>query len=200
MMPDNELSSRAVVDDLLAPDISGRPTLLTDYERGGIALQDPSQGLNVREWTAQVVLDDVRVYPSESPGSYTTVITVPGITEISLSFDQNMNPTLAYMVGSQAFLYWYDSVPEMMVTTELDAGVYSPFLAMDDKRDNANRSGTNDILLFYLLNGGLYFRQQRDRFTIEYPLAEGINPAMRIFYAGMAVNLRVKVELRIPLD
>ena len=51
-LPAGGLSSSVVAADLLEPDNWRRPSLLVDYELGGVALNDPSQGLQVQPWVA----------------------------------------------------------------------------------------------------------------------------------------------------
>jgi hypothetical protein len=180
--------------DFLSPDDLGRPTRLTDFERGGIALNDGSQGLDVQDWRVRVVGDDVLIsafpYTSES-----VLITEANIRDISLAFDQNMRPTLAYMVGDAAKLYWYDAALPGQTTTTLAAGVFSPFLAMDDKRAFATSTASNDILLLYLRGSTLYYRQQRERYNTERTLRVFGGPGVSIKRAGMNRGLRFQIEV-----
>jgi hypothetical protein len=197
-LPENILPNTAPPAQMLAPDSFPRPSRLEDYERGGIAVQDPSQGLNVRNWTCDYVDGDVRAYPLGEPGLAEVLFSVADIAELSFSFDQNMRPLVAYMVGPDAFLRWFDPVPNAVVTVALAEGVRSPFLTMDDKRDFATLIGSNDVLLFYLRGGSLYYRQQRERFNTERLLAAGLSDGLIISRAGMNRELRVQVELTEP--
>lgn len=195
-LPGNALPNTAPPARMLAPDSFPRPSLLVDFERGGIAIQDPSQGLDVRDWQADYVGGAVRVYPLGNPVLAQTLFSAAGITELSISFDQNMRPLVAYMVGADAFLWWFDPVPNAVVTTALAAGVRSPALTLDDKRAFATFANLNDVLLFYIRAGGLYYRQQRERFQTERLVGPtDIPDAVFIRRAGMNTQLRVQVEL-----
>ena len=193
MMPGDALDPIGVAVDLLPPDDDGRPSLTEDYEMGGIALNDPSQGLLVQHWRARLDGDDVLVGP-DPYSSESVVITDADITELSLAFDQNMRPTIAYVAAGVTKLYWYDTVPEQHVTTVFNAEDRSPFVTMDDKRAPATLINTNDVLFFYIRGTTLYYRQQRDRFQTERALAT-VGADQFIVKCGMSRALRVQVHL-----
>lgn len=193
-LPGDRLPNTAPPAPLLSPDSLGRQARIIDYERGGIALNDPSQGLDVQDWQARLVGNEIRV----SPAPYTTetvVVTEAGITELSLAFDQNMAPNIAYMALGQAKLYWYDTTLGAQTTTILDADVRSPFLTLDDKRPFATTIGSNDVLLFYIRSNRLCYREQRDRYNNEVTLAWFEGSAVTISKAGMNSANAMQVEL-----
>jgi hypothetical protein len=192
MMPGDVLSSSPVVSTFIGS--RALPiSKLVDYEDGGIAIQDPSKGLLYQRWTALLFR------PGE-PDSYVTLsardvpefvlLELPGLTEISISFDQNMRPCLAYIQDGVSKLYWFDSSAGMMVVTEIGAGIVTPRVTMDDKRYvGSDGYRLNDIILAYVRAGTLYFRKQRERFTIERPLKSGVNPLIKI---GFTRGLRLQ--------
>lgn len=193
-LPGNALSPVAVPSSLLHPDTLGRPSLLMDYELGGIGLQDPSQGLQVQPWRFRVDGSQIKV----GPHPYTTestLLTAVGVTAVSGSFDQNMNPMVAYVLSATARLYWYDSVPASYVTVLLGADVKSPMLTLDDKRPEAGSQNRSDVLLFYVRGSRLCYRQQRDRFQVERTLQWLDGNAATIRKAGMSQGLRVQLEV-----
>lgn len=189
-LPDNVLSTTPVPAPFLVPDDVVRASLLEDFERGGVNLSNPEDGLVVQTWRGFVDGSTVKFESPTWPPS--TVLTDAGITELSMSFDQNMRPMVAYMVGSTAKLYWYDSLIEAHTTTTLAAGITSPTLTHDDKRDG--RTGASDVLLLYILGGQLRYRQQRDRFTVERVLATVPAGTTRLRRVGMNTQLRVQIE------
>ncbi|MGH2551205.1 MAG: hypothetical protein ACRDHN_17605 [Thermomicrobiales bacterium] len=139
---------------------------MTDYEMGGEALNDPSSGLQVKVWTCTLVGDAVTVTASGVPA--TALFELPGITSVSLSFDQNMRPAVAFIQEGELKLWWFDSAEGEQVFTTFDGE--QPKIRLDDKRHTQN--GTSDLLLAYVRHDGLYFREQRDRFLNEYFLAD----------------------------
>ncbi len=160
--------------------------LLMDYENGGIALNDPSEGLNYQKWILRYFPDteDMVVNAANSPP--TILFNRPDITEISLAFDQNMNPFVAFVQAGTAVFWWWDTALGQTVFTNLPGGSRSPRCCIDDKRDD--RSGTSDIILCYINNDILYERMERERYTIERTLQ---NPFTHPDSGLTAVLLRV---------
>lgn len=191
MIPGGRLSTTSVPADYFTPDDRDPPDFLTDYELGGIALSDPSEGLQVLEWTVRYDGVTGNVMLSAPSVAETVIFTEPAITEISLAFDQNMRPFFAYVQAGRAKFRWYDTDAGRNVVTELSAGDRNPRCCMDDKRDMQVSQGANDIILAYVRADKLYYRQQRDRYETEYLLAEEI-PAPILLRVGMAKNYRLQ--------
>jgi len=200
------ISSLPMVAHFLPPD-DLENTLLLDRENGGIALNDTSEGLNYQEWilryapsTGDITIDAANTTPS-------VVFNLPDITEISLAFDQNMNPFVAYVAAGVAKYYWWDPSPNDYVHVALPANSRCPRCCMDDKGDNAAGYGWSDIILCYVTDDVLYERHQRDRFTDPRTLQ---NPFLHPDYELPAVLIRVgmnkgnrlqwKCDLLNPLD
>lgn len=170
MIPENRLSSTNLPWLYLSPDQLD-PEPLEDWELGGVALNDPSEGLEYQVWRAHLrigVNNIGNVWLSADNHPESLLFTRDGVTEISLTFDQNMNPFIAFMQNGEAWYWWYDTAIGEQVFTQLPTGCYSPKAAMDDKR--YRQVGDSDIILGYVRDGGLYYRMQRDRFLIEYDL------------------------------
>jgi hypothetical protein len=193
MLPDNALSSRPVAGEFLLPDDQVPMPELTDRELGGVALNNASQGLKVKVWTITVSGANVRITPAG--GSASTLFVQPGIEEIALAFDQNMHPAVAYTVGGRLYLRWYDATLGTNVTVAFGAA-RNPKLTLDDKRDSATIAGTSDVILAYLKGGALYYRQQRDRFTVERLLLAGIGLSQKLLGIGMSRRWRLQFEIR----
>lgn len=162
---------------------------LVDYEMGGVALNDPSQGLSVKEWTIYLVGDDVTV--SAEGVTPTVLFSGANITELSLTFDQNMQPVVAYVQAAEARLYWFDSAIPGFTSTVIP-GAISPRVALDEKRPLLILS--SDVILGYVKDDNLYFRAQRDRYLIEYLLKTDVNATL--VTVGMTTNYRFKFKLR----
>lgn len=187
MIPNNALSSLPVIAPFLER-VNDPKVPLVDYEMGGAALNDPSQGLRVKTWEAYVAGNTVYIKADDVPA--TALFSASNIQEISLAFDQNMNPAIAYLQGGVAYLWWYDAtVPGYATLTFPDAT--TPRVTLDDKRPVLINS--SDIILAYVKNNHLYFRAQRDRFTVEYLLKTDVNA--RLISIGMARNYRLKFKL-----
>lgn len=186
-IPDERLSTETVWAPFLSPDDRVVEDM-EDWERGGIAVSDPSQGLRVQDWRCFYEAGWIQVAPEG--GAATPVLEVADVTQLSFAFDQNMRPQLAFTAGGAAFLYWYDTVVEGYAITELPGAAW-PRLALDDKR--STQTGASDVVLAYLQDGNLYARQQRDRYGVAYLLAEGVTGRLRNM--GMNEKQRLQWEL-----
>ena len=198
-IPEHRLSTEVVEDEFISPDERNR-YLLIDYEKGPIALNDNSAGVAYQSWTMSYNpgTGEMTITP-ETTGSPLVVLVVANVSQLSFAFDQNAHVSVAYTANGLPYLYWFDSVAGDWVTDLLDAGVTTPTLTMDDKR--ITQSNSNDILLWYTkqqpdLTWMLYTREQRDRFTIEYPM--GVSEPY-IYKCGMHRGLRVQVTTQAGL-
>lgn len=168
MLPQNVLSTDTIPAAFTPPrDIP--KTALEDFELGGVAVGDASQGLAVKTWRA--FIDSGTFIKLEAfDVSAQVVIADTDITEVSLAFDQLMQPCLAYVAAGQAKLYWWDSEAIQFQTTNLPVGAITPRVCLDDKR--TSQSQANDVILAYVKTGKLYVRNQRDRFDTDYELSD----------------------------
>jgi len=144
--------------------------LTESREKGGIGLSDPSAGLWYQNWVATYngATSNVEIEAPNSPIS--TLFNQPNLTELSLAFDQNMKPFIAFVESNIAKFWWYDTDIENTTISTLPAGSLTPRCCLDDKR--LHRDGTSDIILCYIHNGALKKRIQRERYTIEYTVVD----------------------------
>lgn len=178
MMSNNEISSQDIHSDFILP--SRRDPLL-DYEFGGVAIGDVSQGLKAKLWTC--IYEDNKIKVGYD-NNFQTLLTVQGVTALSLAFDINMRPLVTYIVNSKCHLWWYDSSAASQVTTDFGSNIQFPQLSLDDNRQP--QTANADVIFAYLKNSHLYMRIQRERFQIEHKLAQ----AKRLVQIGMMANLR----------
>jgi hypothetical protein len=171
----------------LAPDNAAYDRLL-DFELGGNALSDPSQGLMGHTWSCRAVGDSIQLRRDSDAWAELLTFTTP--YEIGFTFDQNMRPLVAIATRSKHLsLYWYDPVVGAYTVTSLGTG-RCPRMTMDDKRPFANQY--SDAILGYIHGKNLMYRQQRDRFLIEYPVLADVPGHARLKQLGMCSNLRVQ--------
>lgn len=181
MLPNNILSSRVISASFLAPrentrlsEIDGR----NDVHYGGIALNDPSYGIIYQLWTATLsITGDVLLEATNTP-RYTLLAGVNAVW-VALAFDQNARVFVAYATAEGvASYYWYDTTIPGYTTSILPGSVPRVFASLDDSR--IAESASADIILAYIRAGELYFRQQRDRFGVEYALTPVSNLLVQI--------------------
>ncbi|NCC40475.1 MAG: hypothetical protein EOM21_13665 [Gammaproteobacteria bacterium] len=195
MIPGNALSTSLAVAPVIPPDDLFdwcRPR--TDWEFGGVAVGDPTQGFQVYHWRVRAqgtdAVLDVPDQPSIEP--VTLFTSTYSIAEIGLSFDQNMNPSIAYYENGRAKFWYFNTDTSQREILLLPEGSISPRCFMDDKRPT--QTGSSDILLLYLRDGALYYRQQRDRYLTERWLRDTPD-AIGIARCGMTYGKRVQIEL-----
>lgn len=189
MLPDNTSSSIAIGGVYLPPD--DRVTSpLVDYESGGMALLDASAGMFARVWKAWLQGTDVWLQPEG--GEAVLLFQEVDITEIALAFDQNMRWAMAYIKQGTLHLRWFDPQINDHIVSTFAQGV-NPKMALDDKR--TAQLGNSDIILAYIRDSTLYYRQQRDRFGIERVLRTNLFTGTRLKGIGMNKNLRLQFEL-----
>ncbi|USD19956.1 hypothetical protein MJO52_12795 [Microbulbifer variabilis] len=193
MLPDNQLSSQAVPTAFIGG--AALPVRhIIDYERGGIAIQDTSRGLDYQTWRVRILNDGKAIVLDAQQVAASTVISGTNITEVSLAFDQNMRPVIAYVESGTAKLYWYDSSQAQQVTTSWP-GIITPRVSLDEKRPLQQQA--SDVIFAYLKNGNLYHRRQRDRYGSEYLLASNVN-SPGLVKIGMSRNFRLQFLLKSP--
>jgi hypothetical protein len=188
-LPSTTLSSTSIPASWTNPYQRSRTNPLIDYEIGGIGIQQPGQGLNIRVWKGYYEAGKIYVTPEEG-GPITEVLSAANVTEIGLTFDQNMRPTVCYVDDDGLKLFWYDSTIPGMTTTTFPNAI-SGMVRLDDKR--TLQSATSDILFVYLEDGKLKFRQQRERFQVEYIIKD--TSAERVIQVGMNTKWRIQFQL-----
>lgn len=192
MMPDNVLSTETIQGRFIPPDdiITDE---LTDYEMGGIAIQDPSQGLMVQPWIGFWKPEDSTVYirPVESPTNIALFVE-PNVIEFSFTFDQNMRwVTATRTADKKVKLRWFDATVAAYVISEF-TNIDTFKLCLDDKREIQTQAGVSDVIFTYIKANSLYWRVQRDRYMTEYYGINAIPGNVRITNFGMASNWRLQ--------
>ncbi|MGI2045933.1 hypothetical protein [Shewanella oncorhynchi] len=117
---------------------------------------------------------------------------VDNVKRLSATFDQLGRPMVFYetLLG-ELRLYWFDPVNVENTTTVFGNGSY-PFSTFDIRWDTSNPRSDN--MLFYIRDGGIYYRLQRDRYNIEHATPV-INGAI-LLEADMTVDYRLQLLYR----
>lgn len=196
MLPDNSLSSKLVRAPFQYPDRVVRTSLLEDYEMGGIALSDPSQGHEYQAWRCHWRYDWAVVLKALKTGQESVMFYSPDVFELAFTFDQNMRWACATQSRTGQFQFrWYDTAVGTYVTTELE-GVTAFHCTLDDKRPVPVQLGNSDTILTYLKGSSLYFRAQRERFSVEHQLADDLPLDLVLTNFGMNDRLRLQWRFR----
>lgn len=186
MIPQDRLSTVTIVAAFRNELPYGNP--LQAYEMGGVGLSDPSQGIELKPWLLRydVASGDFLVGADDVPE--TVLFNRPDVTQISLAFDRNMSPVVSFTQAGQAkFWFFEDLIPAFVFwETELGTAV-DPHVCHDDKRFYSD--GISDVILSYVRDNNLYYRQQRDRYLVERQLYSGVSG---LGYVGMNKALRLQ--------
>lgn len=193
MIPDGVLSTTPIISNSIYPRSAIKQDLI-DFDYGPVDITDTSQGLLVKVWKGEYNSQNQVVYSADGVNSQ-VVITVPNIKELSITFDQNGRPSVAYWDGTNSYLYWYNTVDAAFETLQLPASSYNPRVVLDDKR-NFNLANS-DLLLCYIRGSNLYIRYQRERFLTEHTLAN-IGGFSRLSNIGMGSRNRVEFYIQQP--
>jgi hypothetical protein len=189
--PQNVVSTVPVESAFLLPD-SADILLFESRERGGVAVGDGTQGRQVADWLASISFDGATINIQRTDGGAVTAFVTGGvnITEVSVSFDSNMNPSCAYRENGVVKFKWYNTLTALFQTdTYIDVTSFK--VSADDKR--IQQSAISDVIFTYMVADVLYWRQQRDRYLVEY--TAGTFPKYRIRRFGMTAVNRMQFEL-----
>lgn len=197
MMPDNSLSLRTVQARFLFPDGINFSSPYQDYEMGGIALQDPSKGLDYWVWYGYWEANDSTVYIQSNLVSLPVpLFTEPDVFEFSFAFDQNMRYVTGVLKTDGTFqLRWYDTLVGGYSITNF-TGIEGFKLTHDDKRAEQIQAGVTDVIFTYIRSNALYFRMQRERYQVEHLLADDLPNNLMVANFGMNERFRLQWRLR----
>lgn len=169
MLPENKLSKDPIDGDFMVPE---KIDELEDYSlhfSSREVIRCYYEGQNIRYSHMGVVYD---------------VLTVPDLTALSFTLDQNLRPLLVYVQNKKTYMYWFNSAIGKMEVKLWGEGYLTPQVALDDLR--IENSSQIDIIFAYIKDENLCIRYQRDRFTTETVLG----PSDRLFQMGALNNHR----------
>lgn len=165
-LPEPLLINEPVTSPFMYPRSKSYP-LIESWELGGVAIGDSSEELTRYNWQAWTDGRTITIKRSDLD-TYHVLLMDDNITEIDFTFDQNMRPCIAYVAGGVSKLYWYDTQQAKQVIDEYPL-ITNPRVSLDDKR--RFNVANSDIIFAYIRDDKLCYRQQRQRFSVEYVLA-----------------------------
>lgn len=208
MLPGNRTyditaSNMQLVAPYLRPDNFAPGSELSDYEMGGLAIQDASQGLQTQVWRGCWNASDSTAYliPNFNCADATPLFVEPGVVEFTFTFDQAMNWVAATRkADNTAKLYWYDTVTETRIVTDY-TDIQSIKLSHDDKRQLQVLQGLTDVIFTYITYSDkrIRYRTQRERYLTEWLASNVQYPSRsRIQQFGLteAFRMQWKITMR----
>ena len=156
--------------------------------RGGAAIGNASQGRDTQYWKVKYAGAIISVGIYAQLPVFTLAVT--GIETVSLAFDNNMGITLAWQIGSTSTIYYFDTIALAYITKTF-TGTTSCRICVDDERsfNNAN----SDVIFAYTTGSSLHWRQQRDRYDVEYTVGPTTKKIRRL---APNSNRRLQFELK----
>jgi hypothetical protein len=165
MIPANTFTVAPEVADFKPP-YDNAYTPLHHVAPGGVAVSDPSLGREYQNWEVTYTGGNIIVNPVGGATAFT--LAVANVQSVSLAFDNNMGLAIAWKLTSgDAQLYYYDTLTFTYATRSFP-DVTSCRICVDDSRDVYTTN--SDVIFAYTKAGVLYYRQQRDRYDVEYTI------------------------------
>ena len=162
MIPTGSFTSTPIVTSYAYPDnLPYDP--LSQTVNGGLALNDGSLGRTYQFWNVSYDGTNINVKPVG--GAVVLSLTKAGVLSVSLAFDANMQPAIAWTTSAGAFFYYYDTLAAAFTTVSY-SNVSSCRVCVDDP--SRYYAGASDVIFGYIRGTTLYYRQQRDRYATEY--------------------------------
>lgn len=174
-------------DDVLQLPRNKSTKFTESFEVGGKALMDSSEGLLVRNYQAYTDGNHVYFKP-EDEETWVTVLSDTGITEIDITFDQQMRLHVAYVSDGTSKFYMFDVDESKQVIREYP-GIRNIRISLDDKRKDVGAGGS-DIIVAYIRNdtNELCYRVQRERYLQEHRSEVVLDPTDILWKIGMGNN------------
>lgn len=168
-------------------------TRLLCLEDGPRGIQDPDAGASFQVWRGEVVRNQCII---SAPNHAAQVIyTGSDITDFSFTFDTNARLCHCVTDGGVTRFFFFNTLTGQPDELTLP-GVTTPKCTLDDRR--VTQTTEADVMLAYLKpDGGLYYRQQRDRYTIERLLSAGPFTALEKMYKSSTLRLQFEVVRRV---
>lgn len=138
-------------------------TPLSQTVLGGNAIGDGSAGRQVKNWVVSYNGSSIVVSPEGGAQAFS--LPTLNVLSVSLAFDNNMGIVLAWQTKTSSNLYFFNTQTSSY-TTSVFNGTTSCRVCVDDARDF--NSGASDVIFGYTTGTNLCYRQQRDRYGIEY--------------------------------
>lgn len=184
MIPEGRI---VISDDNIQSPKSKSKVLTEAYEVGGINLFDSTKGLFVKNY--QIKTDSRTIFfKPENEENWSEVMADTAITEVDLTFDQQMRLHLTWVADGLAKFYVYDAVLAKQVIKEFPE-IRNPRISLDDKRTDVG-SGGSDIIFAYIKKdtNELCYRVQRDLYEREYQSGHFFTNSDILWKIGMGEN------------
>ena len=182
MIPYNEFIVIDGYKRLTSPE-SSKITGLYDYDTGGIAVGDASEGLDSYNWELTVSGSIARL--NKFGGIAISVFTFPSVPiDVAFCFDQSMHPVIAWQDSNDTvYLRRFNAATSSFITDVIGSGK-CPRLVLDIK--DLAIINESDVILTYIADNTLYYRIQREGYSIPHSIVSNLNPLQRLARIGVS--------------
>lgn len=160
---------------------------LIDFEQGGIALNDGSQGTDVQLWSGIYLDGGFQLSAPTVPP--TIVYSTPNVTRFAFSFDQNMQPVLAWQDPSGAHVRFYANTGHFQIQ-DLEAGAVNVCMSADS--NNPLDVNIRNVILAYNVGDSLNARVQVESYADAHVLDGAFPYAMTACGPGTDYRYRYR--------
>lgn len=118
---------------------------------------------------------------------------IPNAICVDIAFDQLDRYVAVWeLADDQVWMNWFNPVSGVRESIQIATG-NNPCCAMDERRDIF--SSISDIFIVYQRGDEIFYRLQRDRYLVEYPVPHD-QEGVILETCGMGTNLRFTIRTR----
>lgn len=166
--------------------------ILEAFAEGGPVISDVSKGLSGYIWKAYI--DGTQVVITRIGSDEIYKVNIGRIvSQLDLTFDQNMRPFLTYVADGLPYYYHFNSEDSTYSEIALDNSIRYPRCELDTR--NTEDIPRSDIILGYIRDGNLCYRLQRERFLKERIIATD-NKKTMLWRIGRLIDGRFGYQWR----
>lgn len=162
------------------------------YAEGGATLNDASNGLSGYIWKVYIKNNSVYV-KREGENIEHKIFDKADITQIDLTFDQNMRPFICYVANNLPYYYHFNAEDSSYSEVALPPEIKFPRAAIT--HHESHNIPVSDIILAYTREGNLCYRIQRERYKKEYIIATDPKKSM-LWRVGLTTDGRFGYQWR----
>lgn len=165
------------------------------YSPGGFGLGDISKGLVSYPWQARWDPEDQFFKISKiSEGSEIQVFQESNKPKwFDFCFDQNLRPFFVFVTSEGNFYYGFDTITGENKRLPLPEDIREPSVFLD--RIFIEDIPESDIVMVHRTGTKVYYRLQRDRFTVSYEI-KNIPEVHMLWRAGISQDHRPMIQIR----
>lgn len=188
MIPTNEFSQSPIAGDFKAP--FNRPFHSTYcFLPGGKNIGDPSEGRNSKVWICEIKSTGLWLRREDDASIEVQINSETTPTMVSAAFDANMNPVVAWQIGSTSYIRYFSGVSSSYVVVTRE-NTTSCKVVVDDVREQ--NIVDSDIIFAFTTGTDLRYTMQREVYVTER--VAGLT-TKKIRRAGMSELNRLQFEL-----